>query len=113
LGLLPLVTPTPQRDKHTANTDENMMHANINANINNHILIINAINKAIKATNTLPYRALGVTRLGKMDQQEVNFSFSPAESPAVALREKPAGERNNRAATVRYLSQRRERKRSK
>ncbi|KAI5403688.1 hypothetical protein KIW84_051018 [Lathyrus oleraceus] len=31
----------------------------------------------------------------------------------VALREKPAGKRNNRAATVRYLSQRRERKRSK
>ena len=30
---------------------------------------------------------LGGTRLGKMDQQEVNFSQSPAESPAVALRE--------------------------
>ena len=38
--------------------------------------------------------------------------LSPAESPAVALREKPAGNKNNRAATVRYLSQKRERKRS-
>ena len=34
---------------------------------------------------------LGGTRLGKMDKQEVNFLVSPAESPAVALREKPGG----------------------
>ena len=31
---------------------------------------------------------LGGTRLGKMDQQEVNFLVSPAESPVVATCEK-------------------------
>ena len=32
-----------------------------------------------------------------MDQQEVNFTLSPAELPAVALREKPAGKRKQQS----------------
>ena len=33
--------------------NDNMMHANTYANIYNHIIIINAINKAAKATKTI------------------------------------------------------------
>ena len=67
-----------------------------------------------KATKTLILESARRDSLREDGPAEVNFSRSPAESPAVALREKPAGkERNNRAATVRYLSQKRERKRSK
>ncbi|KAI5439334.1 hypothetical protein KIW84_024929 [Lathyrus oleraceus] len=51
--------------------------------------------------------------IGVKDGAVLGKKFAIA-MPDVALREKPAGkERNNRAATVRYLSQKRERKRSK
>ena len=65
-----------------------------------------------KATKTLILESARRDSLGEDGPAQVNFSLSPAESPAVALREKPAGKENNRAATVRYLSQKRERKRS-
>ena len=88
-----------------------MMHANIYANIYNHsIIIINAINKAAKATKTILESARSDSL--REDGPARGQLQSPAESPAVATRKTTGGKRH-RAATVRYLSQRRERKRSK
>ena len=61
-----------------------------NAHIYNHIIIINAINKEEKATNTI-LKSARTDSLREDGPARGRLLMSPAESPAVALREKPAG----------------------
>ena len=55
------------------------------------------------ATKTLTQRALGETRLGKMDQQEVNFSSIPRRVASCRITRKTGGKRKKQQSRHRAL----------
>ena len=116
LGFSPTQNTHPKSEEPNLSriqNSDNMMHANIYANIYNHnIIIINAINKAAKATKTI-LESARIDSLREDGPARGQLLIVPSRVASCRNAKNNRRKKKHRAATVRYLSERREKKRSK